>query len=103
FRATPTFTPITHDLSFHERLSVPVKLSLLLPSSYFVVLLYESLKAGSACMTNEFGCNCSHSANDVCVLNTSGKCCPFSLPAIASPVTWRHQLLVVASSNIALK
>jgi hypothetical protein len=31
FLAVPVFTPITQDLSFHERLSVPVNLLLLLP------------------------------------------------------------------------
>src|SRR5437764_77595 len=99
----PAFTPITHDLSFHERLSVPVSLLLLLPASYLPVVSYDFINAESACMTSEFGFNCNHLASDVCSLYTSGKCWPFNFPVIASPVTCRHQLFVVASSNIALK
>ncbi len=99
----PVFTPITHDLSFHERLSVPVNLLLLVPLSNLKVLSYDFINAGSACIISELGFNCSHLANDVCVLYTSGNCCPFNLPVIASPVTCRHQLFVVASSSIALK
>src|SRR5205814_4667418 len=97
FLFAPAFTPITHDLSFHERLSVPVSSSLLFPLSNFVVLSYDFINAESACMINEFGFNRNHSANEVCVLKTWGNCCPFNFPAMASPVTWRHQLFVVTS------
>src|SRR5690349_2803694 len=96
-------TPTTHDFSCHDRLSVRVRSFLLLPFSYRPNESYSPFETSSDCMTTAFGYSSNHFFSVSCVHSTSGKDSPFSGPAIASPLTCRHHVLVVSSSNIALK
>src|SRR5262245_15409890 len=99
----PASMPTTHDFLFHDTLSVRVRLPLLLPCSNADFGSYLLTNAGSACMTLPRGNNLYHVSRVICCDSITGRRIPLRLPAMASPVAWRHQLPVVASSNRALK
>src|SRR5678816_3205091 len=96
-------TPTTHDLSFQDERSVRVSLPLLSPRSNFPSASQSSFDASSVCITKPLGCSSNHLLTLTWTHSTSGKVAPFNLPATASPVDCCHQLLVLLSSNIALK
>src|SRR5260221_11818156 len=96
-------TPTTQDFSFHESESGLVRSLLLLPSSQFFSPSYSSLKSVSGCKINVLGCCLIQDSSRICSDGISRNSCPFNFPAMASPFTCLHQLLVLLSSNIALK
>src|SRR5690349_11080662 len=99
----PKSMPTTHDLSFHDKLSVRVRSPLLLPRSYLPSVSYLLLIVSSNCITVALGYRANNLSSLTWKDSTSGSVSPFKGPVTASPFTCRHQLLVVTSSNIALK